>query len=79
VSLLGESGEPIVRSIPLPPNSRVNVPFSSFFSVPCPIGHDFGAIVESSGVEIVVERAMYRTVNGVLWSIGTASLATKLQ
>jgi hypothetical protein len=80
VSLLPENGDPIVKSIPLPPNSRVSVPFSSLVS-PAALTwpYQYGAIVESSGVEIVVERAMYQTVGGVLWSIGTASLATKLQ
>jgi hypothetical protein len=78
VTLVPESGDAVSRSIALPPNSRVNVPFSSFFSVPYPTEKRYGAIVESSGVEIVVERAMYQTTNGVLWSIGTASLATKL-
>jgi hypothetical protein len=79
VSLLPEDGDPIVQTVDLPPNSRVNVPFSSLFSEPPPYPYQFGAIVESNGVEIVVERAMYQTTNGLLWGVGTASLATKLQ
>ena len=39
----------------------------------------FGALIESSGPPIVVERAMYSTVNGQTWAAGTAALATKLQ
>jgi hypothetical protein len=39
----------------------------------------FGALIESSGVEIVVERSIYTTVGGLTWSAGTAALGTKLQ
>jgi hypothetical protein len=78
VTLLRETGAPLVRTIPLPASSRVNVPVSTFPDIFQTANPKFGAIVESNGVEIVVERAMYQTVNGVLWSIGTASLATKL-
>ena len=39
----------------------------------------FGTLIESNGVEIVVERAMYTTAGGITWSAGTAALATKLQ
>jgi hypothetical protein len=56
-------------------NSRVNVPISPILSAP----GRFGAIVESSGVEIVVERAMYITTSAGTWAIGTAALGTKLQ
>jgi hypothetical protein len=73
-----EPSGPIVATIPLPANSRVNVPMSTLFAGRSG-SREFSAIVESSGVEIVVERAMYQTVGGVQWSIGTAALATKLQ
>jgi hypothetical protein len=38
-----------------------------------------GVIVESDGVEIVVEPAQYRSTGGVTWAAGHAALATKLQ
>jgi hypothetical protein len=80
VTLYPESGDPITQTVELQANSRVNVPVSGFFPPqPLPFSRRFGAVVESNGVEIVVERAMYQTVNDVIWSIGTASLATKLQ
>jgi hypothetical protein len=45
------------------------------------VGRRFGALVESLGASpapIVVERAMYRSVGGVLWSGGTNALGTRL-
>jgi hypothetical protein len=67
---------PIVATIELKANSRVNVPVSDLAGPN--INGRFGAVVESDGVPIVVERAMYTTANGVLWTAGTASLATPL-
>jgi hypothetical protein len=63
-------------TVPLPANSRTNVPM---MLAPELNGHRFATIVESDGVPIVVERAMYQTINGVVWSSGTSALATKLQ
>jgi hypothetical protein len=74
----GNSSAPIVQTVPLPANSRVNVPVSSLLAGRFG-DRTFSAIIESSGVEIVVERAMYQTVGGVTWAVGTAALATKLQ
>jgi hypothetical protein len=61
----------------LPRKSRVNVPLRDVLPA---LGETrTGVIVESDGVEIVVERAQYRTTGGVTWTAGHAALATKLQ
>ncbi len=38
----------------------------------------FGAIVESNGVPIVVERALYQSTGGLLWAGGGTSVATRI-
>jgi hypothetical protein len=48
---------------------------------PAAVGRRFGALIESFGaspVPLVVERAMYTSAGGVLWSGGTNALATRL-
>jgi hypothetical protein len=67
---------PIQITVPLGANSRTNVRPAD---VPDLYGRRFGTVVESDGVPIVVERAMYKTTNGVVWSVGTSAVATKLQ
>jgi hypothetical protein len=79
VTLLQESGEPVTHVVPLNANSRVNVPVSPLLPSDPGFIRRFGAIIESSGVEIVVERAMYMNTSSGTWAIGTAALATKLQ
>jgi hypothetical protein len=74
---LGDTVLSVSRVVDLPPSSRVNIPVSVMF--PEIKGHEFGTIVESNGVPIVVERAMYSNVPGVTWAAGTSALATKLQ
>jgi hypothetical protein len=41
-------------------------------------GPSFSTLVESDGPPIVVERAVHTTVEGVVWSAGTAALGTPL-
>jgi hypothetical protein len=77
VTLFLEGGGQLQYQVPLPANSRVNFPTTGLFDPTA--NWRFGAIVESNGVPIVVERAMYSTVNGLTWSAGTASLGTRLQ
>jgi hypothetical protein len=77
VTLLVEGGEPVVTQIPLKAQSRTNVPVSGLF--PAGANVRFGAVIESDGVPIVVERAMYTSAGGVTWTAGTAAVATKLQ
>jgi hypothetical protein len=41
-------------------------------------GWAFGAIIESDGPEIVVERAIYSNYQGLVWAAGSDALATPL-
>jgi hypothetical protein len=76
ITLLVEGGDPVVTQLPLKAQSRTNVPVSGLF--PAGTNAKFGAIIESNGVPIVVERAMYTSAGGVTWTAGTAAVATKL-
>ena len=79
VTLLEEGGTPLPITVDLPPSSRVNVPVSAYLP---PTDGESAAPVRradrSSGVEIVVERAMYTHAGGITWGAGTAALGTKL-
>jgi hypothetical protein len=63
--------------IDLPANSRTNVPVSTLLP-PGPTSVRLGAVIESSGVDLVVERSVYWSVDGVLWAAGTAALAAAI-
>lgn len=79
VTLCFEDGSTVTRTFTLAASSRFNVDVTSEF--PAAAGRRFGAIVESLGgspIPIVVERAMYTSVGGVLWSGGTNALGTRL-
>ena len=77
VTLYTELGAaPLAFPVTLGANSRVSISVRDLAD-PGTIGR-FSAVVESNGVPIVVERAMYTTVNGVIWTAGTASLGTPL-
>jgi hypothetical protein len=78
VTLLFDFGDPIQVTLPLPANSRTNVPVSTLAPAFVNSFKRFGAIVESDGVDLVVERSMYANVNGVLWASGTSALGTPL-
>jgi len=81
ITLYDEFGRPpITKTFDLPANSRINVQVSTEF-IPSGMQTEltFGAIIQSSGPPIVVERAMYNTVNGQVWAAGSDALATKLQ
>ncbi len=77
VTVLIDGRAPLSRTVDLPARSRVNVPVGDVF--PETKNMLFGTIVESNGVQIVVERAMYSNTPGVTWAAGSSSLATKLQ
>jgi Tol biopolymer transport system component len=80
VTVLLETGVPLVREYRIAANSRFNVPVGPDFGlVP---GTRFSTVVESLGTppaQIVVERAMYWNAAGVIWAAGSNVLATKLQ
>jgi hypothetical protein len=80
VTLLEENGTPVTVNVDLGPSSRVNVPVSAHLPLVNGLTiRRFGALIESNGVEIVVERSIYATAGGITWGAGTSSLATKLQ
>jgi hypothetical protein len=75
-----DDGPPVSGTVPLPPNSRVNVAVAVAFTAAG--GRRFGAIVESTGnpaAQIVVERAMYSNALGFVWAAGTNALAMRLE
>jgi len=80
VTLVVEGGAPYVVDVPLPANSRTNVPvIEAWF--PGITGKRFGALIDSLGdtpAQIVVERAMYSNANGVHWAAGSNATATRL-
>jgi hypothetical protein len=79
VTLLFEGGGETQRVYNVPANSRSSVAVGSDFATAN--NKRFGAIVESLGAvpaQIVVERAMYTNVAGVVWAAGTNAGATKL-
>ena len=84
VTVLFESGAPLVREYVVAANSRFNILVGTEFAL-AP-GTRFSVIVESrphglpaSAAQIVVERAMYWNAGGVTWAAGSNLLATKLQ
>jgi hypothetical protein len=83
VTVLQETGAPLVKDFPLAPNSRTNVPVGSTAEFAPVIGSRFGVLVQSTGTtpaQIVVERSTYSNdSSGTVWSAGAVALATKLQ
>jgi hypothetical protein len=80
VTLLFEDLAEVSQELNLAPTSRTNIQFSgSFASIS---GRRFSTIIESIGdqkAEIVVERAMYSSLDGKLFSSGSNALGTKLR
>jgi hypothetical protein len=73
----GPAGE---ITVTLAPHSRTNVVFEDQ-AHPAATA-TFGVLVESVGAvpaQIVVETALYRSVNGIYWAAGTNSLAARLR
>ena len=80
VTIYTETGYTETRTVSLPAQSRTNVSFADLF--PASMNTRFGAVVQSVGSptppQIVVERSMYANTGGLLWSAGTALVATRL-
>jgi hypothetical protein len=79
VTLRFEDGTSADRTFTLLPRSRTSVNVSAEF--PVAAGRRFGAVIESLGpspAQIVVERAMYTSPGGVIWTAGTNALASRL-
>ena len=77
-ALRSHDGAAAGLTIPIPANSRVNVPMSQVPGLAEPGGATFGVLIDSGGPEIVVERATYTDFGGLVWSAGHASLGTPL-
>jgi hypothetical protein len=79
VTICFEDGASLASELALPAQSRTSVSVRSLF--PAAAGRRYATLIESVGgapVPIVVERAMYESVLGVMWSAGTAAVATRL-
>jgi hypothetical protein len=79
VRLYFEDGTSVDRTFPLLPRSRRSVYVAGDF--PAAAGRRFGSVIESLGspaAAIVVERAMYTSPGGAVWTAGTNALATPL-
>ena len=78
-ALRSDDGGPAASQVvPLPANSRVNVPMSQLPGLAVPGGTSFGVLIVSDGPEIVIERATYMDFGGIVWAAGHASLGTPL-
>jgi CSLREA domain-containing protein len=81
VTLIFDDGSPsVAKDFPINGSSRLNVAARADF--PEATGKRFGAIVESVGpttVQLVVERAMYNSSDGVTFAAGTSALGTLLR
>jgi hypothetical protein len=80
VTLYFDDGTTTTRTFDLTPTSRFNIAVAAAF--PEAAGRRFGTVIESLGdnpVQIVVERAMYRNADGVVWAAGSDALATRLR
>jgi len=78
VTIFFGDGTSLTTNLPMPANSRVSIPVSLTFPAAMNKG-GFGTIIQSNGLPIVVERAMYTNANGATWAAGTDALGTKLQ
>jgi len=79
IQFIREGDTPITRTYSVPANSRFNVPVGPFGTVVAELREEhFGAIVTSTGGPIVVERAVYYTRDGTIWSAGTNATAARL-
>jgi hypothetical protein len=78
VTLLFEDGGRVVRTFDIPAHGRITIDAGASF--PEARHRRFGIIVESVGVPLplVVERSMYMSMDGMLWSAGAVSAATPI-
>lgn len=77
-TLLSENQAPETRTYIVGANSRFNIALGEADFFPNAAGRRVGLIVESDGVPIVVERAMYSDAGGQQWAAGTNAVATRL-
>jgi hypothetical protein len=80
VRVLFEDGATAERTYTLSPSSRFNVPVGLDF--PEAVGKRFGAVVEAVGaqpLDLVVERAVYDSPGGEVWTAGSDALGALTQ
>ncbi len=78
VTLLSESQAPETQTYTVGANSRFNIALGDVGFFPNASGRRVGLLVESTGVPVVVERAMYSDAGGQQWAAGTNAVATRL-
>lgn len=78
VTMLSESQAPETQTYTVNPNSRFNIALGETGFFPNAVGRRVGLLVESNGVPVVVERAMYSDAGGKTWAAGTNAVATRL-
>jgi hypothetical protein len=78
VTMLSESHAPETQTYTVGANSRFNIALGSTGYFPNATGRRVGLLIESTGVPIVVERAMYSDAGGQVWAAGTNAVATRL-
>lgn len=78
VTMLSETQAPETQTYTVGPNSRFNIALGDAAFFPTATGRRVGLLVESTGVPVVVERAMYSDAGGQAWAAGTNAVATRL-
>lgn len=78
VTMLSEDRSPETQTYTVGPNSRFNIALGAPGFFPSAVGRRVGLLIESTGVPIVVERAMYSDAGGQEWAAGTNAVATRL-
>ena len=78
VTLLSETEEPETQSYTVGPHSRFNIALGQPGFFPNAVGRRVGMVIESTGVPVVVERAMYSDAGGQRWAAGSDAVATRL-
>ena len=78
VTMLSESQAPETQTYTVGPNSRFNIALGEPAFFPNAVGRRVGLLIESTGVPVVVERAIYGDAGGQQWASGTNAVATRL-
>jgi hypothetical protein len=77
ITFLRTTGAPLTKTFTVPAASRLNVATGADGPIAELANEEFSAVIASSA-PIAVERAMYSSVGGVVWSAGTNATATRL-
>ena len=77
-TMLSEAHGPETQTYTVGPYSRFNIALGAPGFFPNAAGRRVGLLIESTGVGVVVERAMYSDAAGHAWAAGTNAVATRL-